>query len=66
MPYKDPDKQKEASRLAMQRYRARKQAGDAEWREKEKERKAKWFQDNKEERAEHQRQYRARSKNKEQ
>ena len=61
MPYKDPEKAREASKLAMRRYRARKQSSD-EWKMSEADRKAAWYAENKEKKNEAQRKYRARKK----
>ena len=61
MPYKDPEKKRESSKLAMRKYRKKMQETE-EWRAKEAKRKAEWYTANKETAQEAQRKYRARKK----
>jgi len=62
MPYRDPEKQREATYEPSRIWKEERYQNDEAFRLAEKKRKAKWYVDNKEKKAEAQRRYRARKR----
>ncbi len=62
MPFKNKEDYNAYNKVFMREYRKEVLSEDEAYKEKEKERKAKWYAENKEKKAEAQRRYRARKK----